>query len=108
MDNRFIFLYHLVYVISEGGTRYGRLSVLMAMHVQTCRKAPQVNPRCYFRGVMGSSRATANDSIDPTWLEKPRSELVWCPYRKPTLVVTGKYRKGIGTRSAKELGKLAP
>ena len=57
---------------------------------------------------MGSSRATANDSIDPTWLEKPRSELIWCPYRKPTLVVTGKYRKGIGTRSAKELGKLAP
>ena len=57
---------------------------------------------------MGSSRATANDSIDPTWLEKPRSELIWCPYRKPTLVGTGESRKGIGTRSAKELGKLAP
>ncbi len=108
MDNRFIFLYHLTSVNSEGGTRDGTLSVLMAMHVQTRRKMPQENPRRYFRGVMGSSRATASNSMNPTRQEKPRSELVWCPYRKPTLVDTGENRKGIGTRSAKELGKLAP
>ncbi len=45
MDNRFIFLYHLANVNSEGGTRDGTLSVLMAMHVQARRKAPQENPR---------------------------------------------------------------
>ena len=80
----------------------------MAMYVQACRKASQVNPRRYFRGAMGSSRLPASNSIDPTWLEKPRSEHLRCPYRKPTLVGTGESRKGIGTRSAKELGKLAP
>ena len=45
MDNRFIFLYHLASVNSEGGTRDGTLSVLMAMHVQARRKTPQENPR---------------------------------------------------------------
>ena len=74
MDNRFIFLYHLINVISEGGTQDGMSSVLMAMHAHACRKAPQVNPRCYFGGVMGSSRATASNSIEPNRLEKPRSE----------------------------------
>jgi hypothetical protein len=31
-----------------------------------------------------------------------------CPYRKPTLVDAGKYRKVIGRPSVKELGNLTP
>ena len=44
MDNRLIFLYHLTYRLSDGGTQEDRVSALLDMRVQAVRLVSEENP----------------------------------------------------------------
>ena len=62
------------------------MSQLTDVLVQAGRGASQANPGSrYLREVMGRGVCPAN-SLIPRCREKPRRELEWCPYRKPTQV----------------------
>gem|GEM_PF-3343053 len=48
------------------------------------------------------------DSLILNFQEKPRVELIGCPYRKPTQVGEEKILRRLREPSSKELGKLTP
>ena len=110
MDNRFIFRYRPVAVMSDGVTREGRRGAALEMpSSKPAGAGAGKSTPTMRRGVMGSSRATAgNHARTQNRPENPLSQDTGRPYRKPTQVGGGKYPQVNERPLVKELGKLTP
>ena len=106
MDNRLIFLYHLVTITSEGGTQEDKKSVLMEMHAQSVSESDRQIRLILIMSCDGEGNIVPKFLI-PHCQEKPLAR-TQVPVPQTDTGRRDENSKVSGRTLVKELGKMTP